>query len=132
MHQLSETHAQRVYLCDNPAEDILEEDKLEAILHRWKYDYKQWMRPETLQHSWTLSQQKWQQFLRTRFRSHLFQIVGCYELVVFFIVAPFSNDNLLVFRHYASETQSGQVLDKKRLATILEKSKAYLRWTNER
>ena len=33
---ISETHAQRVDHCDNPAEDTLEEDKLKVILDSWK------------------------------------------------------------------------------------------------
>jgi hypothetical protein len=120
---ISETHAQRVDHCDNPAEDILEDDKVKVILDSWKNDYEQWMRPETLDQTWNMTQQQWHQALRKAFRSHLFQMVGSYEIVVFFIVAPFSNDNLLVFRHFADEVTHEQVL---------ERSKHYVRTGRDR
>ena len=126
---ISETHAQRVDHCDSPAEEILEEDKLKVILDSWKNDYEQWMRPETLDQTWNMTWQQWHQALRKAFRNHLFQIVGSYEMVVFFIVAPFNNDNLLVFRHFSDEVPSEEVADKKRKRCILERSKDYVRST---
>ena len=105
---ISETHARRVAYCDNPAEEILEEGKLKVIHDSWKDDYEQWMRPETLDETWNMTWQQWHQHLRKAFRSYLFQFVGSYDMVIFFIVAPFNNDNLLVFRHFAS--QNGDVL----------------------
>ena len=33
---ISETHEQRVIHCNNPAEDILNEDELKVVLHAWK------------------------------------------------------------------------------------------------
>ena len=56
-----------------------------------------------------VTRQQWHQFLRTAFRSHLFQFAGSYAMIVFFTVAPFNNDNLLVFRHFADEVLSEQV-----------------------
>ena len=47
----SETHEQRVIHCNNPAEGIVNEDELEVIFAAWKDVYKQWMRPETLNHT---------------------------------------------------------------------------------
>jgi hypothetical protein len=126
---ISETLAQRAHHCDHPADDILEEDKLKVSLHSWKNDYKQWMRPETLDQTWTMTPQNWHQALRKAFRSHLFQIVGSYEIVVFFIVAPFSNDHLLVFRHFANQIACERVPDNKRNSRILELSKDYVRST---
>ena len=105
---ISETHEQRVAHCDNPAEDILAEDKVGVILNSWKDDYKQWMRPETLERTWNMTNQQWHQALRKAFRSYLFQMVGSYEMVVFFIVAPFTNENLCVFRECANLDEAKQ------------------------
>ena len=87
------------------------------------------MRPETLDQTRTMTKQQWHQALRRAFRSYLFQIVGSYEMVGFFIVAPFSNDNLLVFRHFAIEVACERVLDNERNGRILELSKDYVRST---
>ena len=89
------------------------------ILDSWKDGYEQWMRPETLDQTWNMTQQNWHQVLRKAFRAHLFQMVGSFEMAVFFIVAPFSNDHLLVFRHFATEA-----LESKQ---ILARSKDYVR-----
>ena len=113
---ISETHARRVAYCDNPAEEILEEHKLKVILDSWKNDYEQWMRPEKLDETWNMTRPQWHQHLRKAFRSYIFQFVGSYEMVIFFIVAPFNNDNLLVFRHFAAQNRS-----------ILQRSKNYVR-----
>ncbi len=56
------------------------------------------MRPETLNQTWGMTPQQWHVFLRRAWRTHLFQIVGSYEMAQFFVVAPFNNENLLVFR----------------------------------
>ena len=95
---ISETHERRVLHCNNPAEDIVNEDQLKVILDAWKDDYEQWMRPETLDQTWGMSRQQWHQCLRKAFRTNLFQFVGSYEMALFFVVAPFNNENLLVFR----------------------------------
>ena len=124
---ISETFARRAYHCDHPAEDILEEDKVKVILDSWKDDYEQWMRPETLDQTWTMTWQNWHQTLRKAFRSHLFQIVGSFEMVVFFIVAPFSNDHLLVFHNFANQVASERVPLDERRRRILELSKDYVR-----
>ena len=108
---ISETHARRVAHCDSPAEEILEEHKLKVILDSWKNDYEQWMRPETLDKTWNMTWQQWHQHLRRAFRSYIFEFVGSYEMVFFFIVAPFQQRqpaNLSLFRrtkqtHPASE-----------------------------
>ena len=73
------------------------------------------MRPETLERMWNMTSQQWHQHLRRAFRSHLFQFAGSYEMVVFFTVAPFNNDTLQAFRHFADEVNS------------LERSKDYVR-----
>ena len=98
---ITETHVHRGAHCENPADHIFEEDELEVILHEWKEDYQQWMRPEKLEKTWSMNPQEWHQFLRRAFRSHLFQFVGSYEMVVFFLVAPFNADNLEIFRYFS-------------------------------
>ena len=54
--------------------------------------------PEKLNKTWHVNNQQWHLFLRKAFRSHLFRMVGSYEMAIFFVVAPFNNENLLVFR----------------------------------
>jgi hypothetical protein len=127
---ISETLAQRADHCDHPAHDILNEDKLKDILDGWKNDYKRWMRPETLDQTWTMRPQIWHQTLRKAFRSHLFQLVGSFEMVVFFIVAPFNNDHLQVFRHYTDQVAKEELPDKERNGRILEQSKGFVRTSN--
>ena len=51
-HLISETQARRKIHCNNPAQDILDENELKDILDDWKHDYRQWMRPETLKGTW--------------------------------------------------------------------------------
>ena len=85
------------------------------------------MLPEALERTWNMTRQQWHQHLRKAFRCHLFQFAGSYEMVIFFIVAPFNNDNLLVFHHFADEVPSEQVADKERKRCILERSKDYVR-----
>ena len=104
---ISETHAQRVIHCNSPAEDILNEEELKVILDAWKNDCNQWMRPETWNQWWGMTNQQWRETKRGAWRSHLFHIVGCYEMAIFFVVAPFTNENLRIFREcpdsYAKE-----------------------------
>ena len=70
--------------------------------------------PRTIKETWDMKRQEWHQTLRKAFRSHLFQMVGCYEMAIFFLVAPFNNKNLVVFREFDN----------------LEKAKDYVRRTN--
>ena len=99
-HLISETQARRKIHCNNPAQDILDENELKDILDAWKHDYRQWMRPEILKGTWHMTRQEWHQFSRTAFRAHLFHIVGSYEMAIFFIVAPFNNENLETFKFF--------------------------------
>ena len=114
---ISETHEQRVIHCNSPAEDILNEDELKVILDAWKNDYEQWMRPETLNKTWGMTNQQWHVTLREAFRSHLFQMVGSYEMAIFFVVAPFNNENLLVFRQCPNLEESKECVRKKKTNT---------------
>ena len=114
---ISETQAQREIHCNNPAQDIVDEDKLKDILDDWKYNYEHWMHPETLNETWHMTRQQWHVFLRRAFRSHLFHITGSYEMTIFFLVAPFNNENLKTFRYFDGN---------------LEKSKDYVRRAAQR
>ena len=114
---ISETHEQRVIHCNNSAEDILNEDELKVVLHAWKNDYKQWMRPETLNETWGMTHQQWHVFLRKTWRTHLFQMVGSYEMALFFVVAPFNNENLLVFRRCHNLDESKEYVRKRKRNT---------------
>ena len=87
------------------------------------------MRPEIMDETRTMTTTQWHGKLCTACRSHLFQIVGSYEMVVFFIVAPFSNENFVVFRYYADQAASEQMPDEKTNGRNLDLSKAYVRPT---
>ena len=54
---ISETQAQREIHCNNPAQDIVDEDKLKDIHDDWKYNYEHWMYPETLNETWHMTRQ---------------------------------------------------------------------------
>ena len=62
--------------------------RLPSMLKEWKDEYRVRMRPEALQIAEGMSNQKWHQYLRKAFRSHLFQFVGRYEMTVCFLIAP--------------------------------------------
>ena len=74
---------------------------------------------------------QWHQTLRRAFRAHLFQFVGSFEMAVFFLVAPFNDENLVVFRQSVAEAekdvQSGKILVDQRNGQIMRKSKDYVR-----
>ena len=124
---ISETHFRREGHCINPAEDILQEDALKVVLDAWKADYERWMRPETLETAWGQTWQQWHAFLRRAFRSHLFQFVGSYEMVVFFLVAPFNHDNLQIFRRASEEVAHEEPRAAERNRLLFERSKYYVR-----
>jgi hypothetical protein len=112
------TRERRETFCANTNMDILTEDELQIVLKDWKSNYKQWIHPETLRRSYSLTQQGWHQMLRKSFRSFLFHLVGCYEMSIFFLVAPFTPDNLDLFRlsWEQSTTNEGALALSKRLA----------------
>ena len=72
------------------------------------------MRPEALNKTWGMTNQQWHVKLRKAFRSHLFQMVGSYEMAIFFVVAPFNNENLLVFRQCHNLEESKDYVRKKK------------------
>ena len=45
-----------------------------------------------------MTREQWHEFLRTAFRAHLFQFVGCYEMTVCGLIAPLNSGTLKIFR----------------------------------
>ena len=95
---ISQTHEKRV-LHRHSDEYVLSEDELQVINTDWKDDYMRWMRPEKFEKIRRLNNQKWGRALRAAHRSYLFQMTGSFEMAMFFIVAPFNNENLAIFRY---------------------------------
>ena len=75
------------------------------------------MRPETLSETWGMTRQQWHLFLRKTWRTHLFQMVGSFEMALFFVVAPFNNENLLVFRRCHNLKESKKYVRKRKRTT---------------
>ena len=92
------TTERREKICNNARVDILTETELGHALFDWKNDYLMWMHPQTLQHMRTATNQERHQILRRSFRTFLFHLSGCYEMTLFFLVAPFSCQNLEIFQ----------------------------------
>ena len=105
---ISLTHARRARVCRNVDTDVLYEDQLADVIDDWKNDYLFWMHLETLDRSWGDTHQQWHLRLRKAFRAFLFQMVGCYEMSVFFLVVPFTDFYLQVFRHSWESSKTGQ------------------------
>ena len=111
------TRERRELFCADPLY-VLREDELQIVLDTWKNDYMQWMHPEKLRLFYSYTSQQWHQALRKSFRTFLFQLVGCYEMSIFFIVVPFNPDNLDLFQHCwnQSTTNADALKLSKRLA----------------
>ena len=92
------TSERRERVCAHPRTDVLTEQALNDVLLSWKLDYPSWMHPESIQRSRSLTNQPWHQLLRRSFRTFLFSLVGCYEMSIFFLVAPFNPDTLDSFQ----------------------------------
>ena len=92
------TQERRKIFCADPL-CVLSENELQLVLNAWKNDYRQWMHPDKLRDSYSYNSQQWHQALRKSFRSFLFHLVGCYEMSIFFLVAPFTPKNLDLFQH---------------------------------
>ena len=78
--------------------------QLADIIDEARSNYSEWMRPETMQaftydrYSWKSYKQQWHQYVRSRFRAYLFELVGSYEMAVFFLVVPFNAEYLRIFQ----------------------------------
>ena len=95
---ITETQERRYLSCTH--DHVMTETELGNALNAWKECYSTWMHPESLAKAYEdrLPQNKWQQLLRKQFRSHLFHLCGSYELTLFCLVAPFTIQNLDLFR----------------------------------
>ena len=63
-----------------------------------KEEYPTWMHPESLRTAnYYDDKQQWHQRVRTAHRAFLFQIVGNYELVIFFLYVPFKMQHLSTY-----------------------------------
>ena len=90
------------------------------------------MLPEMVAKARFMNPGAWHQTLRKNFRTRLWQIVGSYEMVIFFIVAPFNNRHLQILRYFSNyvayQVACREVSEKERNARILELSRKYVRW----
>ena len=66
-----EITARRARHRNDRARDIVPKNVLKSMLDKWKDDYEEWMRQESLQNAWLMKPQQWHQFLRKAFRTHL-------------------------------------------------------------
>jgi hypothetical protein len=77
---------------------VFTEDECNVIFKQWfQRDWRLWMHPETVAQCENQSDHVWKQTVRRALRAFLFQLVGCYELAVFFVYVPFSFQNLQAF-----------------------------------
>ena len=96
---IAQTYDRRVPYCKNANEDILEEWQLRKIMKQWRKDYRSWMYPESLIKYANSSSGEWREFVRSSLRTHLWRMSGSYEVTVFFIVAPFNDENFVLLRN---------------------------------
>ena len=80
-------------------DEILPPDTLQRLLKDWKADYKTWMN-QSSQDAWHRlpSKKDRHEYERTRFRTFLFKMCGCYQLVMFWLRVPASRDSLSMFQ----------------------------------
>ena len=77
---------------------VFTEDECNVIWQQWfQRDWRLWMHPERVAECEHMSDHWWKQTVRKAHRAFLFQLVGCYELAVFFVYVPFSYQNLQAF-----------------------------------
>ena len=90
---------------------VFTEDECNVIFKQWfQRDWRLWMHPETVAQNAKQSDHWWNQTVRRAHRVFLHQLVGCYELVVFFVYVLFSFQNLQAFqRHWYRNTDAQTV-----------------------
>ena len=113
------THDRRATVCADAHVNVLSEDDLDLLLKAWKNDYWLWMHPSNIDESWNDTGNQWQQRCRKAFRTFIFHIIGNYEMVIFFLTAPFTSDNLDLFRRCWEQSSSNK--------EVLERSKRLVR-----
>ena len=79
-------------------ERVLSESQLKNLLDQWKDECWTWMHQETQDQWYKSSHQQWHQIKRRAFRTYLWEIIGCYEMTLAFLYAPFNTRNLTIFR----------------------------------
>ena len=87
--------------------DILSEEILKDLLDEWKADYKAWMMQSAQDEWYRIQHAKRHEFERTRFRTFLFKMCGCYELVIFWLRVQASWTSLNIFHDVFSEERTG-------------------------
>jgi hypothetical protein len=93
------TRERRVPVCTDVDTQVLTQEQFARALELWKEDWNSWMHPESIAASWLEdTPQDWHQRLRGAFRTFQFHVIGCTEMTLFFLVAPFTVENLGHFR----------------------------------
>jgi len=90
---------QRRSMYTRKPDEILPPETLKRLLDEWKADYKAWMN-QSSQDAWRRlpSKKDRHEYERTRFRTFLFKMCGCYQLVMFWLRVPASRDSLSMFQ----------------------------------
>ena len=57
------------------------------------------MRQTTARQWYYVRRQQWHQIERGAFRTYLWEIIGCYEMTLVFLYAPFNRKNLTIFKN---------------------------------
>ena len=84
---------------------VFTKEDCDGVFGQWMHKEWQWLHPETLDKYRRYTHHKWRQTVRRAHRAFLHQVVGCYELAVFFLYVPFSFQNLQAFQdHWYSNT----------------------------
>ena len=87
--------------------EILSEETLQKLIHEWRNDAEAWMNASTRSRYLRQHPGSMRSFARRRFRSFLFHMVGCYELVLFCLRVGFSWQSLKIFHEiFASNSAS--------------------------
>lgn len=91
---------------DRSSDQVLEDEQVQTIISDWKTNHSAWMN-ETAQSDRVQSKKRksWHHRKRDRFRTFLYQMAGCYELVIFWLYVPASWRTLRIFYSiYAEES----------------------------
>ena len=93
LENIGRQHLETVY--------VFTEAECNVIFESWPYkDWRLWMHPEKVAECENKSEHQRKQTVRTAHRAFLHQLVGCYQLAVFFVYVPFSFQNLQAFYNH--------------------------------
>ena len=90
----------REAVCRHEQTHVLSDALFTTVRSSWETDCSSWMSKDTYDKWYEDSNQQWHQRQRRSFRSFLFQIMGCYEMALFFLVAPFAIESLELFKEH--------------------------------